>query len=55
MAANTPNAVALDLVMEEARIWALRPVWLDTFSSLAGSPVPVGLPAYRLNGSSLIQ
>jgi hypothetical protein len=32
MAAKTPNAVALDLLMEETRV----AVWLDTFSSLAG-------------------
>src|SRR5580658_10398878 len=36
IAAKTPNAVALDLLMEEARFAGLRPVWLDTVGSLAG-------------------
>src|SRR5580698_4556624 len=36
IAAKTPNAVALDLSMEEARFAGLRPVWLDTVGSLAG-------------------
>src|ERR1022692_1378725 len=29
MAAKTPNAVALDLLMEETRVAGLTPVWLD--------------------------
>jgi hypothetical protein len=35
MAAKTPNAVALDLEMEETRVAGLTPVWLDTVGSLA--------------------
>jgi hypothetical protein len=48
MAAKTPNAVALDLLMEETPVAGFTPVWLDTFSSLAEL-------SHRLNGSSLIQ
>jgi hypothetical protein len=36
MAAKKPNAVALDLLMEDARVAGLRPVSLDTVGSLAG-------------------
>src|ERR1039457_7097492 len=35
IAAKTPNAVALDLRMEETRVAGLTPVWLDTVGSLA--------------------
>src|ERR1017187_1303187 len=47
MAAKTPNAVALDLLMEET----LVAVWLDTVGSLAGSCSQGGAGVYACSGS----
>ena len=40
MAAKTPNAVALELLMAETRVAGVTPVWLDTDGSLAAFTRP---------------